>query len=110
MQKCWLLGYNIHGVGELIGFIGLLTLAGTIGYMIYIAVFGSFASSTWLLLLIPIGMGVISEIMVQASWMMVSRRGFKYDYEKREASWIENGERVTYRYAQEERHDKRPLA
>jgi len=108
MQKCWLLGYNIHGVGELIGFIGLLTLPVTIAYMLYIAIFGDFAASTWLLLLIPFGMGVVSEVMVQVSWAMVSKRGFNYDHEKREASWIENGRRVTYQYAQHNADEKRP--
>jgi hypothetical protein len=45
-----------------------------------------------------IGMGVASEIMVQTSWAMVSKRGFEYDYENREASWVENGKLVYFRY------------
>jgi len=101
MQKCWPLGYNIHGIGELIGFLGLLALLGAVAYMSYAGLAGSFTSRTWLLLLIPFGMGIISEVMVQTSWAMVARRGFEYDYDKRMASWIDNGKRVTYQYAQQ---------
>jgi hypothetical protein len=100
MLKCWKAAYLVHGYGEVIGFIGILVLLGTVGYMIYVASFGSFSYTTWLLLCVPFGFGVVSEIMVQASWSMVARRGFDYDYNSRISSWIENGERVEYTYAQ----------
>jgi len=98
MLKCWRLAYNIRAIGELIGFVGLLTLVGSVGCLIYIAVFRNFTAAAWLLLAVPFGMGLVSEIMVQISRTMVARRGFQYDSEKREASWMENGQRVTYRY------------
>ena len=100
MKKCMPLGYSIHGIGELFGFLGLLSLLGAVGCMIYLAVTGSFTASIWWLLAIPFGMGIVSEFMVQLSWYMVSKRGFDYDYEKREASWIKNGQRVHYKYVQ----------
>ena len=100
MLKCWRLAYKVHAIGELIGFAGLLTLVGSVGLMIFIAVFGKFTAVHWLLLAVPFGMGLLSEIMVQISWKMVARRGFQYDREKHEASWTEDGERVTYRYGQ----------
>jgi hypothetical protein len=101
MQKCWPLAYNIHAAGEFIGFVGLLDGLGTIGYMIYIAIFGDFTTSMWFLLLMPFGMGITSEVMVQSSWVMVAKRGFQYDYDKCEASWIQDGKRVSYQYAQQ---------
>jgi hypothetical protein len=100
MQKCRPTAYTLHAVGELIGLIGLLTLLGTIGYMIYVAVFGQFTTVLWLSLLVPFAMGFLSEVMVQVSWKMVAAREFQYDYEKQEASWLEAGQRVTYRYGQ----------
>lgn len=101
MRKCWALGYYVREIGELIGFLGILSLLGAIGYVVYVANFGEFSTSIWLILLIPFGLGMVSEFLVQASWAMVSKRGFKYDYEQREASWVENGERVSYRYTSE---------
>ena len=101
MLKCWKTAYYIHGYGELIGFLGLLTLLGTVGYLIYIAIFANFSHSMWWFLCLPLGMGIISETMVQASWVMVSRRGFEHDCDNRTASWIEDDQRVTYTYTQE---------
>ena len=101
MLKCWKTAYHIHGCGELIGFLGLFTLLVTVGYMIYTAIFADFSHSMWWFLCLPLGMGIISETMVQVSWAMVTRRGYEYDYENRAASWIEDGQRVTYKYAQQ---------
>ncbi len=108
MQKCTSFGYSLHGYGELIGFLGLLALVVTVGYMVFLAVIGSFGSSSWWLLSIPFGMGIISEVMVQISWMIAKTCGFEYDYEKREASWIEDGKRTYYKYAQQGNAEGRP--
>ena len=101
MQKCMPVAYKVHGVGELIGFIGLLTLLGTIGYMIYLRNFGDFHASAWWYLAIPFGIGIVSEIMVQLSWHMVSKTGFKYDYKNRESSWVNGSERIHFKYGQQ---------
>lgn len=101
MQKCYPLAYDIHAIGELIGFLGLLALLGTLGWMAYLRTIGGFAVQSWWLLTVPFGIGIVSEALVQASWAMVTKRGFKYDYGKNEASWDHDGERVVYRYAQQ---------
>jgi len=101
MQKCWPAAYNIHTIGELIGFSGLIVLLYMFGYMIYLGVTGRFTWGMLLLLGIPIGIGVISEVMVQVSWKMVARRGFEYDYENRESSWIKGGKRIKYNYTRQ---------
>ena len=102
MQKCYPLAYHIHAIGELIGFLGLLALLGTFGWMAYLRTFGGFSGSSWWLLTIPFGIGIVSEALVQTSWAMVTRRRFKYDYDKSEASWDHEGKRVVYRYAQQD--------
>ena len=101
MKRCWKTAYLVHAYGELVGFLGLLTLLITVGYMIYSAIFVEFRYSMWWLLSVPFGIGIISEVMVQASWAMVARRGFRYDYHNRVASWVEGGQTVTCKYGQE---------
>ena len=102
MQRCYPLAYDIHGIGELIGFLGLLVLLGTLGWMAYLRTVAGFTVQSWWLLTVPFGIGIVSEALVQTSWAMVTRRGFKYDYQKSEASWDHNGKRVVYRYAQQD--------
>ena len=92
MKKCWPLAYFVHGVGELIGFLGLLALGLLFGYMVWTNSF------SWLLVAIPFAMGMLSEFMVQVGWRMVFAREFSYDGAEREASWAQNGQRVAYRY------------
>lgn len=101
MQKCYPLAYEIHAIGELIGFLGLLTLFGILGWMAYLRAVGGFTVQSWWLLAIPFGIGIVSEILVQTSWYMVKKREFKYDYDKREASWDHDGHRIVYKYAQQ---------
>ena len=100
MQKCYPLAYEMHAIGELIGFLGLLALFGTIVWMAYLRSVHGFTALSWWLLTVPFGIGIVSEAVVQASWAMVARRGFEYDYDKREATWDQDGKRVVYRYPQ----------
>ena len=102
MQRCCPLAYDIHAIGELIGFLGLLVLFGTFGWMVFLRTVGGFTVQSWWLLALPFGIGSVSELLVQASWVMVTRRGFQYDYDKREASWDHDGKRLVYRYAQQD--------
>lgn len=102
MQKCYPLGYAIHGIGELIGFLGLLALFGTLGWMAFLRTVGEFTDQSWWFLSVPFGIGILSETLVQASWAMVTRRGFKYDYDKSESSWDHDGKRVVFRYAKQD--------
>jgi len=90
MKTCYPLAYQIHGIGELIGFLGLLALFCTVAWILV-------AKQSWWLLAIPFGVGVVSEALVIGSGMMVRRRGFKYDSGTHEASWDHDGERVVYR-------------
>jgi len=96
-QKCTPLGYRLHVLADLIGFIGLLILVGICLSLVSKGIFKSFHSSLLWLLTIPFGFGIAGQMLFQFSWFLASRRGFEYDYDKAESSWMENGERVTYK-------------
>jgi len=97
-QKCTPLGYWLHGLADLIGFIGLLLFLGVGVYLAYRGLSQSFHASLFWLLAIPFGFGFIGQVLHQLSWGLAYRRSFEYDYEKAEASWVENGERVSYKW------------
>lgn len=98
MQKCTPAGYALHSIGELVGFIGLLTLIAVIATLGWKLFRGTFHASLLWWIALPLTIGIISELMVAISWRMARKRGFHYDYDKREASWTEAGERHSYKY------------
>lgn len=96
-RECTPLGSALHGIAEGIGFFGLLILLIAAIVLVLQWYGGTFkATSLWLLAL-PFGVGIVSEAMFQFSWWLALRRGWRYDCEAREASWLEGGERRTYR-------------
>ena len=97
-QKCTPLGYTLHGISDLLGFIGLLLLFGNGAYLGYRSIVGTFSASLLWLFAIPFGLAIIGSILYAYSWRLARRRGFHYDYDNREASWLENGQRRTYKY------------
>lgn len=97
-QRCTRLGYALHTISDLIGFVALLILLGTGVYLGYRGIVGTFHASLFWLLLIPFGLAIVGSILFQLSWAMARRRGFHYDYDTREASWQEDGQRRKYRY------------
>lgn len=98
-QRCTPVGYVLHGIGDLIGFIGLLMLLATPLYLSFMVVSGSFRWSLLWLFVVPIALGIVGSVIVSLSWGLAHRKQFRFDYERRESSWIENGERRTYSYA-----------
>lgn len=91
MCECSPRAHKLHALGEFIGFVGLLTLFVTFAWIALAK------DLSWWWLAIPFGIGIASEAVVQVSWAMVSRRGFKYDFKTGEASWDREGRRVVYR-------------
>lgn len=41
---------------------------------------------------------MFNRVLFQFSWWLAFKKSFHYDYERREASWMEAGERRTYEY------------
>ena len=97
-QQCTPIGYAFHMIADWIGFAGLLLLLATPVILLWKWFAGTFHLSLLWLFAAAFCLGIISEVLYQYSWWMALRRGFKYDYERREASWMEAGERRTYKY------------
>src|SRR5438067_787943 len=97
-QRCTRLGYALHTISDLIGFLALLLLLATAAYLGYRGIAGSFRATLLWLLLIPFGLAMVGLILYRFSWIVGHRRGFHYDHDSREASWQEDGQRRTYKY------------
>lgn len=98
-QKCTPQGYALHGAGDLIGLVGLLLLLGVPIYLGYRGYVGSFQWPLLWLLILPIAMGIGGEVLVGISWQLARRKQFKYDYEPRESTWYEKGERRSFTFS-----------
>ncbi len=96
-QRCTPFGYTLHVISDLIGFLGLLLLLATGAYVSYRGIVGTFHSGLLWLFAIPFGLDFVGTALFHYSWVVARRKGFRYDYGTREASWIENGERQTYK-------------
>ena len=97
-QRCTRLGYTLHTVSDLIGFFALLLLFGTAAYLGYRSVVGTFDRNLLWLIAIPFGLAIVGSLLYRVSWMLAQRRGFHYDFESREASWVDDGQRRTYKF------------
>ena len=97
-QKCTPTGYALHGIAELIGLAGLVSLFVVPGILFREWWVGTFGLRLFGLFALPVGLGIVSEVMFQFSWWLAHRKGFRYDYEQSEASWMEAGERRSYKY------------
>lgn len=97
-QRCTPLGYTLHVISDLIGFLGLLFLLVTGAYLGYRGIVGTFDAGLLWFFVIPFGLDLAGSALFHYSWVLAHRKGFRYDYDAREASWIENGERQTYKW------------
>ena len=98
-QKCTPVGYAIHVFADLLGFIGLLLLLGLVCILPTRELPARFVRLYLLwLLTVPFGVGVVSELLFQFSWRLAGRKNFRYDYESREATWIDAGEPRSYKW------------
>jgi len=100
-QMCTPRGYKLHGISDVLGFIGLLLFLGTCGYLGVKSFSGSFHARLLWLLAIPVWMGIVGSVIYRYSWTLAKRKGWSYDYEKREASWMENGQLQKFKWKAE---------
>ena len=96
-QKCTPLGYQLHGIAEGLGFLGFFLLIAVCAYLGYRHHVGTVHGRLFWLMVVPFGTGLAGEILYHYSWRLASKKGFQYDYETREASWMENGIRQKYK-------------
>lgn len=89
-QRCTSIGYKLHVIAEMIGFLGLAIFLGS-----FVALIWSGWQTGIRLFIVSIATGVISKAVFEFSWWLAVRRGFHFDGS--EASWYEEGERVTFR-------------
>lgn len=101
-QKCTPLGYLFHSIAELLGFFGLLFGFGVAVYLVYEGIARSFKASYLWLFIVPFGLGLIGNGLYQFSWWLAFRKNFKYDYDRREASWDEDGKHIVYKWNPDE--------
>ena len=94
-QKCTPVGYALHMLSDLIGFVALLVLLGAAVYLVYRGIVGTFHTSLLWFLAVPFGLAVIGSLLYRLSWWAAFQRGFQYDAQSREASWVEEGQRRT---------------
>ena len=86
-RRCTPVGYNLHGISDLIGFLAIILLISIPCYLVYSAFRGSFTWLLLLLLLVPFAVAIIGNILHSYSWRLAETREFKYDYEKRLSTW-----------------------
>jgi len=101
-QKCTPLGYKLHGMAEILGFIGFFVLLVTFAYCGYRRYVGTFHFSLLWLITVPFGTGLIGECLYHYSWKLAVKKGFQYNRETCEASWMEGGQKRAYKW--ESRH------
>ena len=97
-RKCTPIGFALHGIAELTGFIGLLVLAAMGLFLAYRWIAGDFDAGLFWLLLIPIGVGIVSEVMFQFSWWLAMRKNFNFDYDSGTVTWDEDGVQQSFKY------------
>lgn len=98
-QKCTPFRYALQGVGDLVGLIGLMMLLGVPICLVYRGALGAFHWPLLWLLLVPIAVGFARVVIVGVSWPLAGRKQFKYDYERRESTWHEQGEKRSFTHA-----------
>ncbi len=97
-QKCTPVGYELHGIAELLGFLGLLLFIIVCVYLLGRRSLGIFDIRQLWLMAIPFGMGLIAEFLYHYSWRLAIRKGFTYNYDTQEASWMEDGKKQTFKW------------
>lgn len=103
-RKCTPMGYILHGIAELLGFIGLLLLLAVGAYLAYRRYDGTFHNSLFWFLAIPFILGLLGQGLFWYSWRLAAKKGFVYDNETREASWTEDGQRQVYKWKKDKTH------
>jgi hypothetical protein len=99
-MRCSSRAYSLHVTAELIGFIGALTLVGFSLWFVGTWLVSTWETPTFWLFVIPLLLGIVSEIGFQYSWIMVNRKEYRYDAEGDLVTWKEGKSEHSYCYKQ----------
>lgn len=108
-QKCTPLGYKLHGIAELLGFLGLFIFIIVCIYLWFRHGLGVFDKRQFWWMAIPFGIGLVAEFLYAYSWRLATRKGFHYNYDTCEASWMEDGKRLTFKWKSGQSPDANPV-
>lgn len=87
-RKCTRIGYALHVVADLVGMLGLVLVHIVVGVWAWKCLRGTFTAQALSLAAIPLGLGVMSEVLYHGSCWLAARRGFRYDEDRRgRAGW-----------------------
>src|SRR6266545_5136320 len=99
MQRCTPVGYAINSIGGTFWLFGILALLGVPAYLAYRGFFGTFDWSLLWLLTVPFLVVIVGSILIGVSWSLAYHKRFHYDYERRESTWVEAGEKRSYTFS-----------
>lgn len=97
-MKCTPTGYRLHVLSDFLGFLGLICLISVAISLVVLKLRGDFSSDKLLFFSIPLILDILSTLLYHFSWKLADVKGFEYNGETSEASWVEKGERITYRW------------
>lgn len=99
MQRCTPFGAFLNGVGGIFWLLGILALLAMPVYLIYTGIAGTFSWSLLWLLAVPFAIVLVGVLLIGSSWTLAYRKKFYYHYERRESSWVEDGEKRFYTFS-----------
>jgi len=105
-MRCSNRAYSLHVNAELIGFCGALLFFGFCIWFVATWLISAWSTPTYWLFVIPLTLGILSEILFQYSWIMVNRKGYRYDAEGDRVTWTEGDQEQTYSYNEEKKQNK----
>jgi hypothetical protein len=76
-QKCTPLGYAVHTLSDLLGFIALLLLLGVGAYLGYRSIAGTFDSRLLCVVTVPFALGLLASALYRYSWMLAHQKDFR---------------------------------
>lgn len=98
-KRCTPIGFMLHTISDLIGFIALLFMLAISFYLMYTGFRGIASWSSLWLYIIPFAIAIVGNLLHGYSWHLARKRQFEYDYDRCVATWIdEHGKRQSYKY------------
>ncbi len=84
-RRCTPTGYQLQVISDLIGFSALILL---FVIPVFLIVKGTFNWMSLLFIVLPFAVAFLGDLLYSYSWHLADMKSFKYDYEKRESTWL----------------------